>query len=258
MKTNTLTRAVFLLVVIVFLSLSQFAFCQEKKISRSDGYGLKISKKEFGACLNFLKNPDLYNRAISYVQQERKTIAGFQLEQGKGIILIIADLFLSLLALFLTLWLITGLKTFLYKKYLWFLFILNIGWFILLTVFKVVWDVLYFMVIKLEPSLSGVILDNFTLAVMAASFFAYLWLLARVFSLRFFGSLRALFISHLFYLILVFILSVSSGFTGTNWQQSLKQNLGPAAMARGYLSDANKISTRMNVLSLMRFRAFHL
>lgn len=254
MKTNTLTKVAFLLVVIAFLSLSQFAFCQEKKISHSEGW-LKISKKGFGACLNLLKNPDLYNRAIKYVQQERRAMPG---SHQKGVVLILADLLLSLLSLGLSLWLIAGVKTFVYKKYLWFLLFLNFGWFVLLAVFKGVWEVLYFMVIRLEPSLFGVIQDNFTLAVMAASFFAYQWLLARTFSLRFFGSLKVLFVSHLFYLTAVFILFISLNFTEADWRQSLKENIGPADMSRGYLSDMGKISTRRNALSLFRFRPFHL
>ncbi|TAN61866.1 hypothetical protein EPN16_02670 [bacterium] len=254
-NAHTLTRKVFFLAVIIFLSLSRLAICQEKKASHPAGW---FSKKEFSACVNFLKNPDLYNRAISYIQRERRERAGVQPEQGKAIVLIFTDLFLSLSALCLTLRLIAGVKTFLYKKYLWFLFILNFGWFILLTVFKGVWEALYFMVIRLEPGLFGVIQDNFTLMVIAFSFFAYQWLLARTFSLRFFGALRVLFVSHLFYLIAAFILFISLSFTGTDWPQALKENIGPSAMAKGCISDIGKISARGNVLSLFRLRAFHL
>lgn len=254
-NARTLTRKVFFLAVIVLLSLSRLAFCQEKKMSRPAGW---LSKKEFSACINFLKNPDLYNRAISYIQQERRERAGVKLEPGKAVVLILTDLFLSLSVLCLALRLSAGVRAFLYKKYLWFLFILNLGWFILLAAFKGVWEVLYFMVIRLEPGLFGVIQDNFTLVVIAVSFFAYQWLLARTFSLRFFGALRVLFVSHLFYLIAVFILFISLSFTGTDWPQSLKENLEPAAMAKGCISDMGKISTRVNALSLFRLRAFHL
>lgn len=254
----TLIRKIFIFTIIVFLSLHQFAFCQESKMGHPKDYGFKLFEKGFNKCMNFLKNPDFYNRAIHYIQEERRAIGAFALEPEKAVISVVVDLFLSLLCVWLALWLITGLKTFLYKKYLWFLFILNLGWFILLVVFRGIWEVLYFMVIKLEPNLFGVILDNFTLLVMVTSCFVYIWLLARTFSLRFFGSLRLFFISHLFYLIIIFISSIFLNFVEADWPKLVKENLGLRPMMRGYLSDMNKISTKRNVMSLMRFRVFHL
>lgn len=255
MKTkHKLTGKVIFLVLVVFLSISRIAFCQEKKMSPSEGW-LKVSKKGFSACINFLKNPDLYNRSIKYIQKER---AALSRSQQKGAVLIFADLFLSLLSLILSLWLIAGVKTFVYKKYLWLFLFFNFGWFALLAVFRGIWEALFFMVLRLEPGLFGGILDNFTLVIIAASFFMYLWLLARTFSLRFFGSLKVLIVSHLFYLIAVFVLSMSLSFKGADWQQSFREKLGPTDMSRGYLWDMGKISTRRNALSLFRFRALHL
>lgn len=221
-------------------------------------HGLHPFGEGINKCLDFLKNPDLYNRMMRRIREERMMIGRLPQGPENAVILIAADLLLSLLCLWLALWLITGVKTFFYKKYLWFLFILNFGWFVILALFKGIWEVLYFMVIRLEPNLSGIILDNFTLAVMAASFSAYIWLLARTFNVRFCGALRLFFLSHLFYFLLAFALSISLNFMEADWQKPIKQNLGLGPITRSYLLDMHKISSRRNTMSLMRWRAFHL
>lgn len=219
---------------------------------------IRFFEKGFHQCMDFLKNPDLYNIMLRYIQGERRTLTAFQIASAHSVILLIIDLLLSLVCIWAALWAVSGLKTFLYKKYLWFLLMLNLGWCILLLIFKGVWEVLYFMVLKLEPNLFAVLLDNFTLLAVALSFFVYIWLLARSFGLHFFDSLRLFFVSHLLYLVTVFVLSVFLNFLQADWSRLVGENFGMRPMVRSYIADMGKITAKMNVLSLMRFRVFHL
>jgi hypothetical protein len=250
-------RVILICAAAPFFFLGDFAFCQE--VSSSSRQGLTVSfQNGLKKCINFLKEPDFYNKAIRYIQQERRVVTAFQPGWGEWIILLIIDLPLSLLCLWLALYLVTGLKIFPYKKYLWFLFVLNLGWFVSLLIFRVVWTILYFMVIRLEPALYGVILDNLTLAVILSAVFVYIWLSARTFGLNFLNSLRTLLISHLLYVVAILAFFFFVGFLQADWLKLAKEELGWNPMFRSYIADVSKITNKLNVLSLLRFRAFHL
>ena len=256
-NSGYVVRAILICAAALFLFRGNLAFCQDNKSGFPQGASTSF-QKGFKKCVNFLKDPDLYNRMIRYVQEERKAAAGFRPAPAESVILLVTDLALSLLCLWLTLCLITGQKIFPYKKYLWFLLILNFGWFVFLLIFRLAWAILYFMVIRLEPGLYGVILDNLTLAVTLTGVFVYIWLSARTFGLNFINSLKLFFISHMLYLTIIFALFFFAGFTHPDWSKSAGEKLGLKPMFKSYIADVSRIATKMNVLSLARFRAFRL
>ena len=211
------------------------------------------SQKEFEG---FIKNPDLYNRTINYLKEVGKE-ASLKAEPIDIVIVTLVDLFFSFLCLWLTMVFI-GTKKFFPKQYFWFLFIINLGWFIFLLIFRVVWNALDFLIIKLRPDLTGVVSDSFLLFMIITAILVYVWLLARTFNFNFFGSLEAFFISHLIYFVIIFVFFVFMPSQGNKLLELSKKNLGLRAVARTYISDVGKITSAGNILFLIRIRPFHL
>lgn len=202
----------------------------------------------------FLGQPAFSRKISAYFQKELKKGESKDIRPAETATLFFIDLVLSLVCLWLSLF----SRTFLAKPYLWFLFILNLSWFISLLILKAVWEILNFLVIRLEPNLANIVLHNFSLTVAITSGLVYVWLMARTFSLNFLGSLRAALSLHLFYFIIIFL---TIGFIEPKENKRfnlLKENFGIGAVIRCYISDIHKITSKMPLLSLIRLRAFHL
>jgi hypothetical protein len=207
----------------------------------------------------FFKNLDFYNRIINYIQKERpKAKTPLKLEPAEIIFLTATDLLLSLLSLWLAMLLLTGMKTLIVKAYLWFLFIFNVSRFIFLLLFKGAWEVLEFLIIRLQPNLESIILNNFSIIVIIIVVLIYIWLLARTFSLNFFGALGTFLASHLIYILVIFLFFSSLSPKENRLFNLAKENLGIKPIIQVYLWDLNKIITGQDILSLVRIRPFHL
>lgn len=157
------------------------------------------------------------------------------------------DLVISFACLLLTLLLLTGRKAFSLKSYGWFLFSLNLSWFIFLLVLRLTWNILDYLLINLQPSLRTVIASGFYNVIIIAAVILYVWLLARSFSLNFYGASGTFLISNLCYFIVIFVFFILSG-----------QKLGIEPFIKDYLSDVDKVTTGQNILSFIRFRPFHI
>lgn len=206
----------------------------------------------------FLKKPHIYSNIINYLRQERSAKESFNLRIEDLVVLIIVDLFLSLFCLWLAIRLLSGMRTLSVKRYLWFLFIFNLTWFISLLVFNVAWQVLDFLVVKLRPDLGLLIIDNLYLIAIVVAMLIYIWLLARTFGLSFFAALGVFFTSHLLYFLIIFLLFPMVTFKENRFFNLVKKNLGVKSVIQGYLSDINKIVSGQNILSYIRIRPFHL
>ena len=240
--------------LLVILSLNLYTFIKEKNPDAQKG-GVNYFQKEFR---KFIKHPALASSIGAYFQRELKKEKSRDIRPGESAALFFADLVLSLACLWLSLLLAAGFKLFSAKQYLWFLFMLNLSWFILFAIFKGIWEVLNFLVIRLEPDLAAVTLHNFSLAVIITSSVVYIWLIARTFGLNFFASLKVALSLHLIYAVV--ILSIV-GFVKPQekrWLKLVEENFGLRAVADCYISDIRKITSKMPLLSLIRIRTFHL
>lgn len=240
--------------VLVFLALSAYVFLRQinfdmqKERSRYFQEGFK----------KFLGQPAFSDKISAFFQKELKKEKSKDIRAEEAASLFFIDLVLSLGCLWLSLFFTAGYGTPPAKQYLWFLFILNLSWFIGMLILKAVWGILNFLVIRLEPNLAGVLLHNFSLTAAITSGLVYIWLIARTFSLNFFASLKVALILHLFYFIIIFL---TIGFIEPKENRGLnllKENLGIGAVIDCYISDIRKITSKIPLLSLIRFRAFHL
>lgn len=236
----------FILVVLVLLILSASTFIKE----RNPGL-----QKEFR---KFIKHPAFISSIGAYFQRELKKEKSQDIRPGESAVLFFSDLVLSLACLWLSLLFTAGLKLFSAKQYLWFLFMLNLSWFILFAIFKGVWEVLYFLIIRLEPGLAAVTLHNFSVAVVITLSLVYIWLIARTFSLNFFSSLKVAIILHLLYTVVILLLAGFVKPQEKGWLKFAEENFSFRAVADCYISDIRKITFKMSLLSLIRPRAFHL
>jgi hypothetical protein len=243
------------LLFIIALFLNQFALAQDKawgNLSKD----INFWRTRFE---NFLANLDIYNRAINYIQEEREAKDVVKLNLQETLVLFIVDLVLSLLSLWLAIFFMTEMKMVAAKKYLWFLFIWNVTWFVILILSKVSWGILDFLVISTRQDLSPLISINFPLILIIFTMLIYIWLLARSFSLNFFGALGVFITSHLVYFVMIFlILSSTRIFGPERLYLSARQGLSIRQVIRSYIMDSQKIAQRKDLLSLVRIKAFHL
>lgn len=236
---NTIALLVFLFITTVFIGLSARA---------DDG-------KEYEQSL---KQPSLYSSVVTYLRGEQKAGKTQIPTFNDSVILLGADLVFSLLCLWLTVFLIIGKKFASIKNFAWFIFSINISWFVFLLLYRMCWDVLDFLVIRLRPDLGPSITDSFSIIIIIVSVLIYIWLLARTFHLNFPGALGTFFVSNLSYLLVIFLV-----FTFVNLEQDrlfilFKENLGIRAIVRSYLSDVKKITSSRDILSFIRIRPYHL
>lgn len=248
-------RRIFILLFIISLFLNYPALSLDSKeiILKQK---ISFVQREFKG---FFKG-DFYNRIINYIQKERKKTKGpLKLQPLEITFLTIIDLLLSGLSLWLAILLLTGMKTLVVKRYLWFLFIFNISRFILLVFFLGVWDVLDFLVIRLRADLKSVLLDNFSMVVIITFVLIYIWLLARTFGLNFFGALGTFLSSHLIYFLIIFLFIILIGIPEQiRLFNLIKENIGINSIVGSYLLDIDKITNEPGILSLIRISPFHL
>lgn len=203
-----------------------------------------------------LKQPGLYNNIINYLRDERARVESKGLNPKDFIILFGVDLFLSFFCLWLALVLLTDKRFFPAKSYIWFLFIFNLSWFILLLFLRVAWGILFSFVIVLQPSFRTAIFDGLSLVMVIAPVLLYIWLLARTFNLNFFGASETFLISHLGYLVIIFLLFIY--FKENKFFNLPAHSMGIGPIIKSYLSDADKIVTGQSIFSLVKFRPYHL
>jgi hypothetical protein len=203
-----------------------------------------------------LKQPGLYNNAINYLRRERAREQTEGLNPKEFIILFSVDLFFSFFCLWLALVFLTDKRFFPVKSYIWFLFIFNLSWFISLLLLKAAWGILFSLVIVLSPSLRTAIFDGFSLVAVIASVLLYIWLLARTFNLNFFGASETFLISHLGYLVIIFLFFIY--FKENKFFNLPAHSMGIGPIIKSYLSDVDKIATGQSIFSLIRFRPYHL
>jgi hypothetical protein len=243
------------LLFIIALFLNQFALAQDKAWGNlSKDINSWRTRLE-----NFLANLDIYNRAINYIQEEREAKDVVKLNLQETLVLFIADLVLSLLSLWLVIFFMTEMKIVAAKKYLWFLFIRNVTWFVIVILSKIAWGILDFLVISTRQDLSPLVSINFPLILIIFTVLIYIWLLARSFSLNFFGALGVFITSHLVYFMIIFIVLGSiHRFASEGLYLPARQVLGIRQVIRSYIMDSQKIAQRKDLLSLVRIKAFHL
>ena len=205
-----------------------------------------------------LEQSDLYNQILNNLQTEKELIRPLNLNPTESIFLDLLDLFFSAFCLWGAMLLLVGNKLIPFKRYFWFLFIINLSWFLLLLLFRGVWMALDYLVIHLQPDLLLNVLNNFSFAVILTSVIVYIWLLARSFSLSFFGALGSFLLSHLIYFVIIFSFFSFVKVNGNKWFDLAKQNLGLSPAVQSYLSDVNKINSDHSVVSYVRFRVYHI
>ena len=180
-----------------------------------------------------------------------------QVTSKEQVVIYIVDLIISFLCTWFALWTYT-MEAALSKKYLWFLVSFNILGVIFLLGFQVCWEMLSYLVIRLQPDLSEGIQGGLCLIMIVSAIGMYIWLLARNFNLQFFGAARTFFISHALYavLIAVFFMMISPG--EKTMLGRAGKNLGFESIIQSYVSDLHTIVTHEPLTSLVRIRAYHL
>ena len=173
------------------------------------------------------------------------------------VILTVGNLVLSLLCLVLAVFLVTKVPA--SQKYLWFLFIFNVSWFIMVIIAKGVWATLDYLVIKLEPALAGGIYDHFFIIFVIVTMLIYIWLLARTFGLNFYGALGSFLVAHFIYFFVVaFFLAVFSPYNESRVFSLIGENIGIRSVIRSYVGDMNSISHNADIGSFVKFKYYHL
>ncbi|MFA6216857.1 MAG: hypothetical protein WDL87_04300 [Candidatus Omnitrophota bacterium] len=168
------------------------------------------------------------------------------------------DLLVSFVCVWLAFLFSIRIMAFDWKKFLVFFLNLNIGWFIVLLLFRGLWEIVSSLVIKLQPDLSGVFIQHFTIIILFVAVVFYLWLQARAFGLQFAESLKMFFISQCSYFMLVFLFFAFVSPWENRLVMAAQENLGIKPVIAAYVSDIEKVTSRRDLLSLARIRMFHL
>ncbi len=228
-----------LILFIVFISvLNLFAFAAMPKsdfVEDSGAARLKV--------LNYLHE----------IAKEKAPDVGIK----ESVIIYTFDFGLSLFFLWLGLFL-NGIRGFRPKQYAWFLFAVNLFWFICLMVFRWVSNILDYLILNLRPDLSGVILDNLSLFIIFSALGVYIWLLARTFNLGFLGAIKVFIFSNFVYFLIIFVIFYFCAATENKLLDSAKATLGFKQAIHGYLGDLGKVSSGADILSFFRPRLYHL
>lgn len=205
----------------------------------------------------YLRQPGVHTSIINFLRKESKVQRPSALALPAYIILFAIDLSLSLLCLWVAVSILSDIKKLFIKNYLWFLFVINLGFFVLLFLFKAAWKVLDFLVIRLRPDLGPVVKDNFCLILIISAVLLYIWLLARMFNLNFFGASGVFFFSHLIYLALIYVFFLAVTVTDKSFLDFTRRSIGARPIIQDYLSDAKKIASGQGIISLFRIKPFH-
>ncbi|MCM8801082.1 MAG: hypothetical protein NC912_03600 [Candidatus Omnitrophica bacterium] len=242
---------IFLILISVILNQSLYAQHMQQ-VFKIKPPSLKEKIDEFIASLN------LYNRIITYIQNVRAIESEKDVKPSLFKTSNIIDIFLSFFSLFIVMYFFMHLKNMRIRKYLWFIFIWNIAWFVELFVLRGVWSVLN-LILGLRPDLEQVIQDNSCLIFIIVSSLIYIWLLARSFSLDFKGALSTFLASHLIYFIFAFLaIQITLSLGLKRFHYAFKQDLGAYPIFRDYIMDNTYLAKEQSVLSLLKIKGFHL
>ena len=174
------------------------------------------------------------------------------------IVLACIDLFLSFACLWLVLLVCVREKGFVFKRYFGFLVTFHVAWFVFLLLFKLLWEGLDFLVFKLQPDLAQAVSGNFTHLVIITEVIVYLWIVARIFSLKFIGALTVSAVFHVVYFSVIFLFLAIVPARDNHLHTLVRENLWLKPAIQLEFSDVDKITSGKNILSFLRFRAFHL
>ena len=206
----------------------------------------------------FLKKPSMYGSIVNALRDEESKMRFSRLTTKEAAAAVSIDLLLSLSCLWASIFLVTGKAEVELKKYLWFLLIFNLGWFVILMLFKTQWFLFDYLVVRLRSDLQGAFKDNFSILVIIAAILVYVWFLARTFQYGFARSVGIFLVSHTIYIVAIFLISAACP-KHSALCKTMKKSFGVRPMIRQYLADVEEISSRNpNVLSLLRPRVFHL
>jgi len=201
---------------------------------------------------------NIYTQAIDYLRLERQAEAPANFTLVEFILFFALDLILSLFCLWAAVTLFSLIEVSFFRTFPWFLFIFNFTWFLILLLFRLAWMSLGLFLIRLQADLAPIIVDNFSFFIIIIACLIYIWLLARAFSLKFFGALGVFLTSHLFYFLIIFLFFSFVTIKENRFFNSAKENLGIKPVIKSYLSDVDNVTSAKSVLDLIRFRAFHL
>ncbi len=204
-----------------------------------------------------LKQDGPYSSVIGYLHRERRILRLQSFDFKNSTIAVAIDLCLSFFCLWLALLWAANNKAAKIKEYPWFLFIFNLTWFVFLLSFKGVWHVLGVVLVNARPDLHPAVIDIFSISVIATSVFVYIWLLARTFGLNFIGAFKTFLFSHLVYFLIISLFLFIYPKQNRIFEFANK-NFGIAPITKNCLLDIDKITSRRNILSLIKVRAFHI
>lgn len=204
-----------------------------------------------------LKGSSAYSRMINYFRQERE-LAREAPRPGaaEAVVIAAADALISLFCLGLAILVIDRLKAMNWRGYLWFLFIFNGMWLIIMFFSKMIWAMAEFLIVRLRPDLQAFVSDNFLLVLFTTAVILYVWQTARSFQLSFLGTLLVTALSHVLYLLILF--SFASGAKNNDFLKLLSDNLGTRQMARNYIIDADSVASDGDLFFSLRLRFFHI
>lgn len=203
----------------------------------------------------FLEQGGPYAKVINYLRSERGSLEplNFSLNRYLGLTLIDALLFAFCLWLAL---LLLGRGSIIGKEYIWLILGFNLLWLVCLAVFQFGWGALSFLLLGMRPDYKPVIVDTLTLGALITGVVIYVWLLARIFRLSFYGAAGTFVFSHLVYALLVIVfLTVTPA--QTQLADLVRSNFGAEQILHNYLRDMARVTTGENIFFPLRIRAVH-
>lgn len=240
-----------ILLLLLSLFFSQPVSAQEYRRGSSQNPIVALQAKAD----SFLSNLAIYNRIMNYIWQERGKKATV-LSLAETAVLFAVDLLLSLFCLWLTIFLLTRVKTLVLKSYLWFLLAWNITFAIQILFFRGAWRFLQFAITRLEPNSAGPVLEHYPLVLISVAALLYIWLLCRTLGLNFSGGVGTFLISHFVYFTLIFLVLALTAKLDVN--STARQGLGIRPTIRNYLVDSDNITSGKYLFTLFRIKPFHL
>ncbi|RJO63579.1 MAG: hypothetical protein C4540_06935 [Candidatus Omnitrophota bacterium] len=208
------------------------------------------------------KVSDFFANLKTYVSEEKKT--GLQEAQTpldttfvEALLIFCTDLAFSLFCLWLTMWILVGVRKYNPAPYLWFIAMFNLSWYVALWLFRGIWHIISVLIISHQPDLEPLLLGQVTLCAFCVAAILYVWLLARIFQLQLFGAIKAFCISHAFYILFAFFF-VSFPYFNQGPGRVFKEGLKLSAAVHTYVAEVNEVAYGTDMLRLKKIRLFHL
>lgn len=204
----------------------------------------------------FMKEGSTYAQLANFLRLEQRHTNASRVDTKDLIIVYAIDFVFSAFCLWIGVLVMTGVKVFEVKKYLWFFVAVTLCWYMMLIGFKMFWGMLDFLVIKLRPELKDAIVDFFSVSMIVVAILTYIWLLARTFSLGFVGALSVFAVSHIIYFAALFIFGAVAP-QDNFYCELIRFRLGLGPSIQAYLKDLYKLVSSNNLLLLLRLRFYH-